>query len=134
MTSISLLEKDPSLGFIIDTHIHSVKGLRSLYISRYYSCMNKAVEAMALINRSFEHLERAKESIFLTKALENDEELIFAQKAIENLEMKCISERIRISASLAQDSARLEQNLNLLNLETKVRFCKSKYLELSCKS
>jgi hypothetical protein len=122
MSSISLIEQDPSLGFIVDTHIHSVKGLRSIYIAGVYSAMNKTAEALALIARSVEHLERAKESLFLTKALENDEELSFAQKAVENLEMKCISERIRISASVAQDSFRLEQKLNLLNLESKVRY------------
>lgn len=122
MTSITLIERDPSLGFIIDTHINSVKGLRSLYIAGVYSGMKKAVEALALVNRSSEHLEKAKESIFLTKALNNDEELMFAQKAVDNLEMRCISERIKISASLARESAHLEQNLDRLKLENKVRF------------
>jgi hypothetical protein len=133
MSSITFLEEDPSLGFIIDTHIHSIKGLRSLYIAGVYSNMNKTVEAMALVGRSDEHLKAAKESIFLTKALKDDQELLSAQKAVENLEMKCISERVRISASLSQDSAQLEQNLNRLNLVSKVRHS-FKALEFSCKS
>ena len=121
MSSISIIEKDPSLGFIISTHSHAIKGLRCLFISGVYSNLKKGMEAMALVNRSIEHLERAKESIFLTKALPIDEELTFAQKAVDNLENKCDFERIRISSILAQDSIHLEQKLENLNLESKVR-------------
>ena len=132
MTLISIIEKDPSLGFIIDSHIHSIKGQRCLYIAGIYNGSMKGMEALALVNRSEEHLEKAKESLFLTKALPSDEELEFAQNAVDNLEIKCTAERIRITASLARESIHLEQNLNSLNLESKVILSVFLFAGFSC--
>ena len=117
MTSISLLEKDPSLGFIIEAIDHSIKGRRCLYIS---SSMDKGAEEIALVARAVEYLEGAKESLFLTKDLPHDEELLYAKKVVEDLDLMCISARIRINALFTQKSYQIEQIVGNLSLESQV--------------